>query len=481
MITRRTAISAGLGGILALGTPRVLAAERKGASASGDDVLVIGAGLSGLNAALLLEEQGFRVTVLEGRDRVGGRVRTLDDVPGSPEAGGSVIAEGYARMIDRARQFGVAIEPARQRADSVGAMGIHLAGQSMAAKDWAGSPLNPFAGVEALQAIPPYAVGAAALRPFSPFQTVGDWREPSFHDRDQSVAEFLSGKGWTPDQLRIGFGINPGYGNSAHDLSVLMQWHIAENFRIMAGSGGPLLHAAGGNSRVPQAMARALIREVRLNQRIMGISAGTDGAEAVTIDGTRHRARYILCTLPTSALRLVRFDPAIPNLQQGAIDTIEYNRTFLVYFGIDAPFWEQDGLPSAMWTDTLAGRMVLTGNPDQPPVLLAYVNGFAADRLDRLVPETAMALVQADIERIRPAAKGKIRPLKHVSWQRDPFAGGAYTSWKPGQIRAGLATAFDQPLGRLVFAGEHTAQLARGMEGALESGERAALQLLEML
>jgi monoamine oxidase len=134
-----------------------------------------------------------------------------------------------------------------------------------------------------------------------------------------------------------------------------------------------------------------------------------------------------------------------------------------------------------MWTDTLAGRMVLTGNPDQPPVLLAYVNGFAADRLDRLVPETAMALVQADIERIRPAAKGKIRPLKHVSWQRDPFAGGAYTSWKPGQIRAGLATAFDQPLGRLVFAGEHTAQLARGMEGALESGERAALQLLEML
>jgi monoamine oxidase len=74
-----------------------------------------------------------------------------------------------------------------------------------------------------------------------------------------------------------------------------------------------------------------------------------------------------------------------------------------------------------------------------------------------------------------------LRAARHVNWQDDPFSGGAYTCWRPGQIRAGLARAFDAPVGRIAFAGEHTAQLARGMEGAMESGERAALQLMEML
>jgi monoamine oxidase len=480
MLTRRNLVKAGL--TLSAALP-VLAHARKPMPLpkplADPDVLILGAGLSGLNAALLLEEQGFRVTVLEGRNRVGGRVRTLDDVPGHPEGGGSVIAEGYARVLDRATQLGVVIEPSIQRADAASAMGIHLAGQSMKVSEWAASPLNPFQ--DKMRPLPPYAVGAAGLRPFNPFASVADWRDPKFHAQDVSIADFLTTKGWTPQQLRLAFGTNPGYGNSAHDLSVLMMWHIAENFRIMAGAGGPTLHAAGGNSRVPEAMAKALKSEVRLQTRVVGVRTDETGVEAVSADGARHRARTLLCTLPTAALRLVAFDPGLPDLQQAAIDTIEYNRTFLVYFEVARPFWEADGLPAAMWTDTHAGRMVLTGDPKGDQVLLAYVNGFAADRLDRLDPAEAVALVQADIERIRPSAKGQIRAVKHVSWQRDPFAGGAYTCWKPGQIRAGHATAFDQPLGRLVFAGEHTAQLARGMEGAMESGERAALQLLDML
>lgn len=55
------------------------------------DVIVIGAGMSGLNAALFLEDQGFDVMVLEGRNRVGGRVYSLEDVPGHPEAGANAI------------------------------------------------------------------------------------------------------------------------------------------------------------------------------------------------------------------------------------------------------------------------------------------------------------------------------------------------------------------------------------------------------
>jgi monoamine oxidase len=89
----------------------------------------------------------------------------------------------------------------------------------------------------------------------------------------------------------------------------------------------------------------------------------------------------------------------------------------------------------------------------------------------------ALALVQAEIERIRPAARGALRPAAYVSWGRDPYAGGAYACWAPGQI-AGFADALSQPHGRLIFAGEHTAVRARGIEGALESADRAVRELM---
>ena len=60
------------------------------------------------------------------------------------------------------------------------------------------------------------------------------------------------------------------------------------------------------------------------------------------------------------------------------------------------------------------------------------------------------------------------------------FAGGAYACWEPGQITR-FANEVAKPHGRLFFAGEHTAAVARGMEGAMESGERAALEVMEIL
>ena len=86
---------------VALITPRPLRAQSR------HDVIVVGAGLSGLNAALMLEAEGVNVQVLEGRKRVGGRVLSMRNVPGNPEAGGTSFFPGYARLLDAAERYGV--------------------------------------------------------------------------------------------------------------------------------------------------------------------------------------------------------------------------------------------------------------------------------------------------------------------------------------------------------------------------------------
>ena len=103
-----SAAAAAVGATLAAGddaTVRPGAPGRRGTTYTDTDVLVIGAGLSGLHAALLLEENGARVQVIEARDRIGGRVHSLYGLPGNPEAGGNGFGGAYGRVLDRVRQF----------------------------------------------------------------------------------------------------------------------------------------------------------------------------------------------------------------------------------------------------------------------------------------------------------------------------------------------------------------------------------------
>ena len=78
---------------------------------------------------------------------------------------------------------------------------------------------------------------------------------------------------------------------------------------------------------------------------------------------------------------------------------------------------------------------------------------------------------------LRPAAKGKVRFLTSYSWGRNPYVRGNKHEWRPGQM-ATLRAALEQDTAPLFFAGEHFRIGEPGMEGAAESGERAALKIL---
>ncbi|WP_448586970.1 flavin monoamine oxidase family protein [Thermaurantiacus sp.] len=472
MIDRRTFLAASL----------ATAVPGRGARAAGSDaadVLVVGAGLAGLEAALTLAEAGASVLVLEARARAGGRLWTLDDVPGRPEAGGNGIGSGYARLIDRANALGLGLVDVRERTEfTADSTVIGLGGELIPLPQWEGHPRNPH--LPEHRARPPWAVSFAALRPYNPLPDAAAWRDPAMAVHDQPVASLLTRAGWSEAALRLAFATNPSYANSAHDMSALMWFHIFRNAELMSAAGPGAFAIAGGNQRLPEAMARALGDRVRFGTVVRRIEDEGRRITVRTADGRAFRAAHAIVALPASALRLVRIDPPLPLIQQEGVDLLPYNRVFQAHFVPRRRFWESDGLPPSMWTDTRAGRFVaLRYGPDRREVtsLVAFVSGFEADALDRMAPEAATAAIMADLATLRPATRDALRPVRTVSWARDPFAGGAYACWAPGQI-ARFANTLPQPFGRIHFAGEHTAAVARGMEGAMESGQRAALEIL---
>ncbi len=450
------------------------------------DVLILGAGLSGLNAANLLESQGYRVQVVEGSSRIGGRLYTApeSEVPGGPEIGGSGIGNSYARILDTANRLGLKLVPERLRTTAHPAdMMYHVFGEGMLADEWPHSRLNQFQN-EKDRAVPPNIYQFIKYAQYNPLpkNDLQAWQRPEFSSHDVSVFDFLKSVGVPEAAINLAAGTNMSYGTNVYDLSVLMWFAIANWLRTDQELGADSPRAiSGGNQRLPEAMAAQLKSEVLLGRHITGIRSRKGGVELHTTDDQVLRAKYCLCTVPFSALRHLRLDPLPLGEQQNAIENIGYTPVFQVHFVPTRKFWQEDGLPPSMWTDRKLGRfMALRNDPKSPSEVtsyIAFVNGLPAQYLDRLAPEAAAAVLLADLARIRPATKGALKAVKVWSWNRNPFAGGAYAYWKPGQIGR-FANQISTPGKRLFFAGEHTAVLARGMEGAMESGERAAIEIM---
>ena len=472
-ISRRELLRSAAATSLALAVPKLVRAQ------SDIDVIVIGAGLSGLNAALLLEAQDFGVTVLEGRNRVGGRVNSLDTVPGHPEAGANAIVGSYARLRDAARRFDAELidhaPSAKLNRPKILALGDEL----ISTQDWPDSSRNPFP--DAQKKTMPWQYVSGIVSQNNPLESLDDWFNPEFSAYDKPLYSFLKSSGATDAMIDLAYNTNTVYGKSAYDVSLLQLLGTDYWMKFQRKFERISLVGKGGNQRIPEAMARNLKQEVTFGKKVSGIRSNADGAEVYCTDGSRYTAQYVVCSIPVPVLRDVKFDPIFTGVQEKAIKTVAYAPCTQIHMVPKRPFWEDDGLPAYMWTDSPAGFVAPNRNhdsPDEITSLTAWGRGFMARYLDRLGPEGAKAAVIGAIEKLRPAAKGQLDALYVKSWELDQFAGGAdFMVWGPGQVTEFFGELW-APHGRIHFCGEHTAMLERGMEGAMESGERAAFEVM---
>ncbi|MFW2406078.1 MAG: flavin monoamine oxidase family protein [Gammaproteobacteria bacterium] len=475
-VDRRALLKAIGAATIAAAAPRVLRAQNK------TDVIVIGAGLSGLASALLLQDAGVNVQVIEGRDRIGGRVESLRNVPGNPEVGGTAFGPGYARLVDAANKYGTELIDITPTVPYFNQRQLVLGGEAISAEAWPDHPKNPFP--EQARAVMPWSIVPMTAAPTNPLKTPEAWRDPENAKYDISFNEYLRQIGMSPESIALGYDVSPSWGASSHNLSALqplsayffggMQRKIAMPTKIAGHT------AKGGNQAIPEGMARALKNGVRMNQTVIGIRTGDGGAEVHCEDGTVYKADYVICSVPCAVLKRIKIDPILTGKQAKAVHTLMSQVINQLHLIPKKPFWEEDGMAPTMFSDGLTDFVFAERKGESPEditSLTAWIRGHNAELLDQLPDEQAIAAVIADIERIRPAAKGQLEFGGYKSWYRDPFASGDWAVWAPGQI-TDFAADIATPHGRIHFCGEHTAVSNRGMEGALESGERAAFEVL---
>ena len=464
-LTRRRLLQGSLAGI---------AAGLSGGCAkhlSGRKVVVVGAGLSGLNAALILERWGFEVQVVEARERVGGRIWTLDALPGSPEGGGNVMGANYGRVLKAAHDLQVPLRSPPRTLPS----DYFVDGHRIARDDWASAEANPLP--DAWRSIPPSRL-MGKLNASNPLLQTRAWHDPTLMASDTSALSGLSALGFPDAAIRL-IGANNSYGNNLDETSLMSLYRVMGEFGRLSGPALAVKEATKGNMRLPEAMAGQLARPIEMGSPVTAVHQSSSATRVKLASGETVDADAVIMTLPLPALR--RIDMDLPASQTTLLETVDYHKVVQLHCIVEAPFWERAGWGGSWWTDNLLGRIFTRPIPGTSRFnMTVWINGDDCDALNAMDEATCIDRISRALWDLMPDAREVTSVGQLVRWSNDPFAGGVWALWRPGQAATAHA-ALRAPAGRVFFAGEHTAEAYRGMEGAMESGERAALEVMRLL
>jgi len=298
---------------------------------------------------------------------------------------------------------------------------------------------------------------------------------------DMSFADYLASRGASPAAISLlRLDVLDLYGQGIESMSALAflrDW-AARPFMEAGGPGGVI---PGGTDRFPEAFAGRLADRIRYGTEALRLEQDDAGVRVVcrrgggreTIEGDR-----LVCTLPFSVLRTLEFSPALPDDKRKAIDTLPYSTITRVYVQVDERFWEDEGLNGSAYSDGAVPR-VLThpmGRRTERAVLEAHTGKATGSRLAAMTEDERLDFALQHLETVHPGTRAHAEGGTSWAWTEDPYARGGYSSFAPGMIFEFLPV-IARPEGRIHFAGEHTSRLSASMDGALESGARAAAEV----
>ena len=431
-------------------------------------VVVVGAGLAGLTAAYELGLAGFDVTVLEARDRIGGRVYTVRDpfqIGQHAEAGGEYVDVVHRRVRAFCRRFGLPLQNATR-----GFAGL----EDVAYVNRRRERLGQFRTARAQRDV---------NRFYRLIYELGRGLDPGDPAGTKPKLDKTS-VGWAIDRidpsergrfLLAGF-VRDDYAAQPEDLSLLTYATGEKVYESVPDRGIEKWRIKGGNSQLPQAFADRLGEGVRLSSPVEAIEQSDTGVE-VHAAGETFAGEFCVIAAPLPALRNVDLGAAsLSRRQHGAIANVTYGRATKTLLQYRRRYWRDEGFSGDIYSDRPLGATweATNGQPGRPGVLIAYAAG---DNSRYFEPKTTPERARAARDWIREVFPGSARGVierASVSWPVEPYSGGAWMAMRPGQV-VPYWNALREPAGRIHLAGEHTDDLYPGyMEGAVRSGLRAA-------
>lgn len=439
-------------------------------------VTVVGAGLAGLSAAFDLHRAGWKVTVLEARDRVGGRVFSIRNFSDGlvAEGGGEFIEVDHTRMIALAEQFGLTLASAASwrgndkdwasfggksgRVTDAGVWGFNLAEQ--VDREWEFlAELSRFVS-------DPYQPQEAKEARRLDSQSALDWIE--------SLDVHPLAKLYFIQHIRSEYTCEP------ERYSLLDLARNAKMYYIELDK-SPSMRVLGGNDQIPRALADAL-PDVRMNAVVESIRLNPNGVSVSFQQAGSHLtldSDFAILAIPLTTARLIDFNGSLPAAHQKMVNEVSYGAVTKVLIEYRQRFWNERGWNGRLTTDA---PIVLTWHATshfehERGIITAYTGGEPGAKLSALSDEERIDVAVSEIERLFPGSSALIENVSTVAWINEPFTRASYMALAPGEVLQHWKTLF-QPAGRLFFAGEHATPIQGFMEGALESGQRAAATIL---
>jgi monoamine oxidase len=429
-------------------------------------ILVLGAGMSGLTAALELERAGHAVIVVEAQARPGGRVLTMRDERGSPiaEAGAGRIPQTHTWAMDYVNRMGLETDPLYP--DGLSAV-IYAQGRRFVLGPGA-DPAQHFDLTDAEKALGldglagTHILSGVELVKASGTMNGPDWPATDLMRFDELTArDYLASRGLSDAAVNL-----LTLGAFPQTISALTLFRVRATYDRTR-----LRKIRGGNDLLPRAMAVRLrspiaygciVQSIRLQPKQIEVSVeSATGQHQIAADA-------VVCTIPFSVLAKIEIVPALSPAKQSILAQMRYTTATKIAFRTRKRSWEREGLSGFAQLDTMAEIWSpRCDDHGESGVLQFYQQGELATAMDSMGATDRHAFASGMIERVFPGTTQIIDEVFEYSWQRDPWARGAYGIAASGQLRA-WKEHLARPEGRIHFAGEHTSlEYAAWIEGAV--------------